>query len=72
MPDTEHTYGDSEVERLAELHWIGYTMTARITAPTPMWDDLDSRQRTSLVTAMELMLELGHLSVPNDEREASR
>lgn len=53
-----------EAERLAELHWISYGMTARIRDRSlPMWEDLKDTERGSLVTAMDLMLQLGHLKV---------
>lgn len=51
-----------KAEHLAELHWVSYTMTARISiGPTPLWEELPQTQRDCLISAMELMLELGHV-----------
>lgn len=51
-----------DYERLAELHWISYTLPARIRGlDAPMWEELPAIQRECLTTAMQMMVDLGHL-----------
>lgn len=53
-----------EAERLAELHWICHAFPAGLWGPRPpLWAELATSQRNSLITAMDLMLMLGHLDV---------
>jgi len=57
MSTPDYTY-------LAQLHWISYTMPARLHGlDSPMWEDLPEATRACLTTAMEMMITTGHLHV---------